>query len=159
MTLHWQDREFQGFCPRKSQEHVSRHVVGCVVTHLLSCYPARVEAGESRVLGEWEGSQQETAKLWQEKVYREMTSEVSEGCNTADRNRGVELLLEYARAMWADFTYVQICSIRKCVVWSFNHANGPVKTTRPRHSYFKTHPWEWTEDYNLESAGASISSC
>lgn len=46
--------------------------------HLLSRYPPMVGAGDGSIGGEREGYQQETAKLLQEKVYREMTSEVSE---------------------------------------------------------------------------------
>lgn len=63
--------------------------MGHAVEHPLSGYPAGVEAGDGRVLSEREGYQQETATLRQEKVYGETTSEVSEECNTADRNQGV----------------------------------------------------------------------
>lgn len=50
--------------------------------------PWRVEAGDGSIRGEQEGYQQETAKLRQEKVNREMTSEVPERAGMSRQELG-----------------------------------------------------------------------
>lgn len=152
----------------------------CFLTRIGACgmyifcpiTPTRAEAAGSSVSSEWEVLPTRNGSIgWQEKVFREITSEISKRTvwNRADRNWGVEIWSSHssiARIHMDHINGVHICLdlqyTSKYIVKPTgpSQCTSPVKTTaKCKHGCLRTHPWEWVKDYNLGSVEACTSYC